>query len=67
MGNPAYDTVSATETSPREVAVTYKKADKVVTTLKSVVSADGKTLNITSTATDGMGKPTTSMQVYTRQ
>lgn len=28
MGNPAYDTVSGTETSPREVTVTYKKADR---------------------------------------
>jgi hypothetical protein len=67
VGNPAYDTVSGTETSPRETSISYKKAGKVVSTLKSVVSADGKTLTITSSAADAMGKPTTSTQVYAKQ
>jgi hypothetical protein len=65
MGNPAYDTVSGTETSPREVAITYKKAGKVVSTLTSVVSADGKMLTVTTTAAGDMAKP--SVQVYSRQ
>jgi hypothetical protein len=36
-----------------------------VSTLKSVVSADGKTLTVTSTPADPAGKP--SVQVYTKQ
>lgn len=61
-GNPAFDTVSGTETSPRDVAITYKKAGKVVSTLKSVVSADGKTLTVTTTAGES-----TTVQVYTKR
>jgi hypothetical protein len=36
-----------------------------VSTLKSVVSADGKTLTITNTPADPAGKPST--QVYSKQ
>ena len=61
-GNPAFDTVSGTETSPKEANITYKKAGKVVSTLKSVVSADGKTLTVTTTAGEA-----TTVQVYTKQ
>ena len=64
-GNPAYDTISALQPNSREVAVTYKKAGKVVSMLKSVVSADGKTLTVASTPTDPASKP--SMQVYSKQ
>lgn len=64
-GNPAYDAVSGTQLNPREATVAYKKGGKTVTTLKSVVSADGKTLTNTSTPADPAAKP--SVQVYTRQ
>ena len=64
-GNPAFESVSGSQASPRDATVTYKKAGKVVSTLKSVVSADGKTLTVTSTPADPAGKP--SVQVYTKQ
>ena len=64
-GTPTFDTASISLANPRESAVTYKKAGKVVSTLKSVVSADGKTLTINSTPADPAGKP--SVQVYTKQ
>jgi hypothetical protein len=64
-GNPAFDSVSGSQVSPREVTVTYKKAGKAVSTLKSVVSADGKTLTVNTTPADPAGKP--SVQVYSKQ
>jgi hypothetical protein len=64
-GIPAFDTASLSRSSPRESAVTYKKAGKPVSALKSVVSGDGKTLTITSTPADPAGKPTVT--VYTKQ
>lgn len=64
-GNPAFDTASGSQPNPREANVTYKKGGKVVSTLKSVVSADGKTLTVTSTPADPAAKP--SVQVYTKQ
>ena len=64
-GNPAFDSVSGSQAGAREVTVTYKKAGMVVSTLKSVVSADGKTLTINTTPADPAAKP--SVQVYSKQ
>jgi hypothetical protein len=64
-GTPAFDTASISQSNPRESSVTYKKAGKVVSTLKTAVSADGKTMTVTSTPAEPAGKPTT--QLYTKQ
>jgi len=64
-GTPTFDTASVSLSNPRESAVTFKKAGKLVSTLKSVASADGKTLAVTNTPADPAGKP--AVQVYTKQ
>lgn len=65
MGNPGVDTVSGSQVSAREVASTSKKAGKVISTLKGVVSSDGKTLTITTTPAGPGAEP--SVEVYTKQ
>ena len=66
MGNPAYDTVSV-EATAMEGTVTFRKAGKVVNTLKGVVSPDGMTLTVRSNGVDAKGMPTTGTQVYAKQ
>ncbi len=66
-GNAAYDTGMTIRTSPREGTNTYKKAGKVLVTAKTSVSADGKTLTVTSTGTDPKGQTMNNVAVYTRQ
>jgi hypothetical protein len=63
-GNPAYDTVALTRESPTNATAVYKKDGKTVSTSKSSVSADGKTLTITSTGTNAAGVPFTNVGVY---
>ena len=63
-GNPAYDTVALTRESPTNATAVYKKGGKTVATSKSSVSADGKTLTITSTGTNSAGQPFTNVAVY---
>jgi hypothetical protein len=58
------DTIALKETSPRTVTFTIKKAGKVVTSGRSVVSPDGKALTITSKGTTADGKHYTSTAVY---
>jgi hypothetical protein len=50
-------------------SLTYKvmRGGKVVGTGKSVVSADGKTLTLTSKGTDASGKTSSSVAVYDKQ
>ena len=63
-GNPAFDTVALTRESPTNATAVYKKGGKTVATSKSSVSADGKTLTITSTGTNSAGQPFTNVAVY---
>lgn len=66
-GNPNYDTVALTQATPTNATAIYKKAGKVVITSKSSVSADGKTLTLTSTGTDPKGQAVNNVSVYTKK
>ncbi len=66
-GNPAYDTAAATQKSPTEGSIVYKKGGKAVVTVTTTVSKDGKTLSTMATGTDPKGQAIHNMAVYTRQ
>ena len=63
-GNPNADTVSYKLVDDRTGESTFKKAGKVTATNTRVLSADGKTLTITSKGTTLDGKPRTDVQVF---
>jgi hypothetical protein len=65
-GNPMYDTAATTESKPGKGTTVYKKAGKTVVTSNAEVSADGKTLTITSTGTDAQGQAIHNVGVYTK-
>ena len=44
----------------------YKKAGKVVMTTKAAISADGKTMTLTSTGTNPKGQAIHNVQIYTK-
>ena len=64
MGNPAIDMVAATRTTPTTGSTVYKKAGKVVSTLTTAVSANGKQLTVTTKATDSQGRAVNNVAVY---
>ena len=66
-GNPVYDAGVSTRTSPKEGSTVYKKAGKTIVTAKTSISADGKTLTVTSTGTNPKGEAMNNVAVYTRQ
>ena len=65
-GHPFYETANATQASPTEGTIVYKRAGKTVATTKTAISPDGKTLTVTSTGTDAKGQ-FNSVGVYTKQ
>jgi len=64
-GTPDYDTLSLKKTT-NGMDGSRKKAGKVVQTFTRVVSADGKTMTVTSTGTGSTGK-VDNVQVYDKQ
>jgi hypothetical protein len=52
---------------PADGTTTYKKAGKVVSTIKTKVSDDGKLLTITTNATDAQGRPVHNVALYEKQ
>jgi hypothetical protein len=66
-GNPAYDTAASTQASPNAGTTVYKKGGKAVTTTKMSISADGKTLTLTSTGTDPKGQAVHNVIVMSKQ
>ncbi len=66
-GNPAYDAVVVTRTTPAESTVVYKKAGKTVATLKVSAAKDGKTLTATTDGTDPKGQAMHNVAHYTKQ
>jgi len=66
-GNPNYDTANATQTSPTEGTIVYKKGGKEVVTVKTLVSKDGKTMTATTTGTDPKGQAMHNVAHYTKQ
>jgi len=65
-GNPMFDVVTATRESANAGTNVYKKAGKVVMTTKAAISADGKTMTLTSTGTDAKGQAIHNVAVYTK-
>ena len=66
-GNPMYDTATTTQASPTAGTTDYKKGGKVVVTSKLALSADSKTMTLTSTGTDAKGQAIQNVAVFTRQ
>lgn len=66
-GSATADTVSLKRIDANTVERTDKKAGKVVNTIRRTLSADGKTLTITSKGTNAQGQPTSSTAIYERQ
>jgi hypothetical protein len=66
-GNPNYDSITATKTSPTAGSNTYTKDGKPVATSKLAVSADGKTLTVTTEGTDAKGQKMHNVAVYNKK
>lgn len=65
-GNPNADMVTVKRIDDRTGESTFKKNGKVTATNYRMLSADGKTLTITSTGTTADGKPRKDVQVFER-
>ncbi len=66
-GSATTDMVSLKRINATTVERTDKKGGKVVQTLTRVVSADGKTMTITTKGTNAQGKPVNNVAVYEKQ
>lgn len=66
-GDPSSDMRSVTKVDEHTLSVTVKKGDKVTTTVKIVLSADGKTRTVTGNSTDANGKKVAIHSVYDKQ
>jgi hypothetical protein len=66
-GNPNYETVNVTQTSPHEATIVYKRAGKPVATTKTSVSKDGKSLTATTDGTDAKGQAFHNVGHYTKK
>jgi hypothetical protein len=63
-GNPTADMVSFKLVNDQTGESTFKKSGKVTATNTRILSADGKTLTITSKGTTADGKPRNDVQVF---
>jgi hypothetical protein len=66
-GDPNADTRSYTKVDDRTLTLENKKAGKVTTSGKIVLSADGKSRTLTASGKTADGKMMTSVQVYDKQ
>ena len=62
-----YDSSAWTRISPNKYIVYRKRAGKVVLTSENVVSADGKTMTITTKGVGEDGRPINNVRVYEKQ
>lgn len=62
-----YDSSAWTRISANKYVVNRKKAGKVVLTSANVVSADGKTMTITTTGVGEDGRPINNVRVYDKR
>jgi hypothetical protein len=65
-GNPDADMASPKKIDDNSYENTWKKGGKTTMIAKAVVSADGKTLNITQTGTDAKGQAVSNTVIYDR-
>jgi hypothetical protein len=66
-GSTTVDTVAAKRIDDHTTDVTYKKAGKVISRARIVVSKDGKTSTRTAKGTNAEGKKTNNRIVYDKQ
>jgi hypothetical protein len=66
-GNPAYDTVSHKRIDANTTEQTRKKDGKTVQTAVRKISADGKTMTVTSRGKTDSGKDLNNVAVYEKQ
>ena len=66
-GNPDVDAVEVRCVDSRTRERVNKKNGQIISIARRVVSADGKTMTVTTTRTDAAGKKTTSATIYDRQ
>ena len=66
-GDPTSDMRSYKQINARTLTLTAKQGNKVTLTGRVIVSTDGKTRTVTTTATDAKGKKTNSTAVYDKQ
>jgi hypothetical protein len=66
-GNADADTASMKRINAYTTERTFKKAGKVTTTARRVVSKDGKTLTVTSKGTNAKGQRVNNVSVFDRQ
>jgi hypothetical protein len=66
-GSPNFDTLNATMVDSHTVKSVQKKGGKEIGHSTRVVSADGKTLTLTSKGTGADGHPYDNVQVYNKQ
>jgi len=65
-GNPDGDMVVARRINPTSIETSYTLKGKATTVNTRVVSADGKTLTVTSTGTNAQGQKINNVQVFDR-
>jgi hypothetical protein len=66
-GDPNSDTRSLKKINDHTLTFAVKKGDKVTTTGRIVLSADGKTRTVTTTGTDPKGNKISGTAVYDKQ
>jgi len=66
-GDPNSDARAYTKVDDHTLEFTVKKGDKVTTTGRVVVSADGKSRTVSTSGTDAKGKKVSSTAVYDKQ
>ena len=67
IGNPNGDMAARTRVNATTTKLVNKKGGEILSTLTLVVSADGKTLTITTTGKDAKGQNIDSVAVYDKQ
>jgi hypothetical protein len=66
-GSPSYDMTSAKRIDANTTELIRRKAGKVVQTARRVVSADGKTMTITTTGVNESGDRINNVGVFEKQ
>jgi hypothetical protein len=66
-GDPSSDARSLKKIDDHTLTFAVKKGDKVTTTGRIVLSADGKTRTVTTSGTDSKGKKVSGTAVYDKQ
>jgi hypothetical protein len=66
-GSQDYDTIALKKVDAQRIEGTRKKAGKVVQTYSRVISADGKTMTLTTSGTNAKGQKVNNVMVFEKQ